>query len=299
MTQKSQSLKAALWMIGAVFSFSAMAVAGRQVSHLHDTFEIMTLRSMVGLALVLAVTAARGRLHKISGQALGGHILRNVVHFTGQNLWFLALTMIPLAQLFAIEFTSPLWVILLAPLVLGERFTQMRLLAAAVGFLGILIVTRPFGAPLGLGVVAAAGAALCFAMTSIVTKRLTRKVSMESILFWLTLLQLLFGLIGTFWDGVVHWPSSVTLPWLVLIGCAGLMAHLSLTSALQLAPASYVMPIDFVRLPVIAIVGSLLYAEPLDPYVLLGGAVVVFGAWLNLRSEMRLARNTVPSLATK
>ena len=273
-------------MIGAVVSFSAMAVAGRQVGQMHDTFEIMAARSAIGLILVVAVARARGLLGQISRQRLGGHVLRNIVHFTGQNLWFWALTLIPLAQLFAIEFTSPLWVILLAPFVLGERFTTLRLVAAAFGFAGILIVTRPFGGPVGIGVLAAAGSAVFFALTSILTKRLTRNESMVSILFWLTLMQLIFGAIGASLDGIIHWPTATTLPWLVLIGCSGVLAHLSLTSALRLAPASFVMPIDFVRLPVIAAIAAVFYAEPLDPYILLGGGAIFVGIWLNIRSEL-------------
>ena len=292
MTRASDPLKAALWMTGAIVSFSAMAVAGREVSAAHDTFEIMAVRSAIGFGLVMAVTAVRGQLAQISAGRLGGHGLRNLVHFTGQNLWFWALTMIPLAQLFALEFTSPLWVILLAPLVLAERFTGTRLLAAILGFAGILIVTRPFGQPIGPGVMAAAGSAVFFALTSILTKRLTRSETMVSILFWLTLLQFLFGVIGAGWDGEVRWPTAQTLPWLAVIGGTGVLAHLSLTSALRLAPASFVMPIDFARLPLIAVIAAVFYAEPLDPFVLLGGAIIFFGVWLNIRAELRHANRS-------
>lgn len=104
-------------------SFTAMAVAGRAIAGQHDTFEIMLWRSVVGFLLVLAVAGAAGRLGEIQTARLGQHGLRNIVHFSGQNLWFWSLTQIPLAQLFALEFTSPIWVLLLSPLVLGERLT--------------------------------------------------------------------------------------------------------------------------------------------------------------------------------
>ncbi len=299
MTPRPPSVKAALWMGLALISFSAMAVAGREVSSRHDTFEIMAVRSLVGFILVVMVAGGVGALGQVSRQRLGGHGLRNILHFTGQNLWFFALTLIPLAQLFAIEFTAPLWVILLAPLVLGERFTPMRLVAAALGFAGVLIVTRPFGTVPGIGVLAAGAAAICFAMTSILTKRLTREVTLVSILFWLTLMQFIFGTIGAFWDGAVQWPDRTTLPWLIVIGGAGVLAHLSLTSALRLAQASYVMPIDFARLPLIAVIGALFYAEPLDPFVLIGGGVIFFGVWLNIRSEVRRAQGPTKNKAGK
>ncbi|MDO8882395.1 DMT family transporter, partial [Pseudotabrizicola sp.] len=128
---------AALWMLGSVVSFSGMAIAGRQLQGVHDTFEIMAARSFVSFFLVIGAALAMGRLRDIRATRLTGHAVRNVVHFTGQNLWFWALTLIPLAQLIAIEFTSPLWVILLSPLLLGERITGPRALAAGLGFVGI------------------------------------------------------------------------------------------------------------------------------------------------------------------
>lgn len=290
MTQPNHPLRAALWMTGSIVSFTAMAIAGRQVSHVHDSFEIMTTRSAIGFALVVGVGLATGRLREVNTNRLTGHFFRNIVHFTGQNLWFWALAMIPLAQLFALEFTSPIWVILLSPLVLGERLTRARIMAAGLGFAGILIVARPDLTRLDPGVLAAAASAVCFAATSLLTKKLTRGESVISILFWLTLMQFGFGLIGAGIDGQITLPTAQTLPWLALIGASGVLAHLSLTTALSLAPASYVVPIDFVRLPLIAVVAALIYAEPLDPFVLLGGAVIFAGILTNIRAELRLSR---------
>lgn len=292
MQPQAQPLKAALWMTGAVASFTAMAVAGRQVSAVHDSFEIMTARSFVGFILIIGITALRGQLGQINANKLPGHFIRNIVHFTGQNLWFWALTVIPLAQVFALEFTSPIWVILLSPLFLGEKLTGAKIGAALLGFAGILIVARPDFAHLNPGTLAAAGSAVCFAATAILTKRLTRGDSIITILFWLTLMQFFFGLICAGFDGVIHLPTAQTLPWLILIGGAGVLAHLSLTTALSLAPASFVTPLDFVRLPVIAVVGALVYSEPLDPWVLAGGAVIFVGIWLNLRAALRPKSNS-------
>ena len=271
-------------MLGSVAAFTAMAVAAREVSVRHDSFEILMVRSAIGFGLVLIFGAVTGRLGSVSTQALGGHFLRNIVHFAGQNLWFWALTMIPLAQVFAIEFTAPIWVVLLAPLFLGEALTRARLVAVLLGFVGILIVARPFG-PVEPGVLAAAGAAVCFAAVAILTKRLTRGQSVGTILFWLTLMQFAFGLITAGWDGAITLPDGKTLPWLALIGLCGVIAHLSLTTALTLAPASAVVPVDFLRLPLVALVAAWAYAEPLDPLVFLGAVVIFAGIWINLRSS--------------
>jgi drug/metabolite transporter (DMT)-like permease len=278
-------LAAALWMTGAIASFTAMAVAARQIKGVHDTFEIMAARSLIGFFLVISVAGALSRLHEVSTSRLNGHLRRNVVHFTGQNLWFWALTMIPLSQVFALEFTAPIWVIILSPLLLGEKLTRDRVIAAAFGFAGILLVARPDFSAIDLGVLAAAGSAVCFALTNILTKRLTRAESIISILFWLTLMQFVFGSVLACWDGQVTWPTRATLPWLILIGVAGVFAHLCLTSALRLAPASFVMPFDFVRLPLIALIGALFYDEPVEALIFAGAALIFFGNWINIRSQ--------------
>jgi drug/metabolite transporter (DMT)-like permease len=283
-------LKAAMWMIGAIFSFTAMAVAAREISQTHDSFEIMAARSIIGLVLVLVIGKALGQLGHISSQRLSGHFWRNIVHFTAQNLWFWSLTMIPLAQVFALEFTSPLWVILLSPLFLGERLTLSKLAAAGLGFAGILIVARPDITNLSPGVLAAAGSALGFAATSILTKRLTRDEAIITILFWLTAFQAVFGILAAAYDGHINWPTAETLPWLGLIGVCGVLAHLSLTSALTLAPASFVMPIDFIRLPLIAVIGAMAYGEAIDPFVLGGGVVIFLGIWISIRAELQERR---------
>ena len=280
-------LKAAVWMLGAIASFSTMAVAGREVSFALDTFEIMLFRSAVGVIIVAFAAIAFGTWRQISREQFSLHFFRNIMHFIGQNLWFYAVTVIPLAQVFALEFTSPIWVILLSPLILGERITLVRAVAALMGFLGVLVVTRPDMAGVNVGVTMAASSAIFFAFTIIFTKRLTRTQSITCILFYLTVLQLGFGLVTAGYDGDIALPNTETLPWLVLIGVAGLLAHFCITNALAIAPATVVVPIDFVRLPVIAIIGMLVYGEALDLWVLLGAGIIFAGNYLNIWSETR------------
>lgn len=281
---------AALWMTGAIASFSAMAVAGREVSFAFDTFEIMLYRSLLGFVIVVLVLGVTGNLGQITRRDLGQQALRNLAHFCGQNLWFFAVTAIPLAQVFALEFTSPLWVVVLSPLLLGERLTPTRALSALVGFAGILIVARPSPDTLNIGVFAAAGAAVFFAFTNMLTKRLTRRHSVANIMFWLTLLQLLFGLVAAGFDGDIALPDAATAPWLLVIAIGGLLAHFCITNALSIAPATVVIPIDFARLPTIAVIGMILYNEPLDIWVFAGAAVIFAGNYLNILAETRKFR---------
>ncbi|NDV00642.1 DMT family transporter [Pseudoroseicyclus tamaricis] len=274
--------KAALWMIGAVVAFSTMAVAARTLSGQFDTFEIMFYRSLVGIVLVVGTAAATGHLRDVRATRLPLHLVRNLAHFTGQNLWFFAIPLIPLAQVFALEFTSPIWVILLSPLLLGERITKIGLFAALLGFVGILVVTRPTPEAISPGLISAALAAIGFALTAIFTRRLTRAERITSILFWLVTMQAAFGLICAGIDGEIARPSAASVPWLILIGCGGVVAHFCLTTALSLAPAPIVMPIDFARLPLIAVVGAIFYAEPLDIFVFLGAALIFAGNYINI-----------------
>ncbi|WP_293576397.1 DMT family transporter [Phaeobacter sp.] len=280
--QTAQIGKAALWMVGAIVSFSAMAIAGREAGSALDTFEIMTYRSAVGLVIVLAGLTLARRWGDVRRDRLRRHLWRNAAHFTGQNLWFFAVTLIPLAQVFALEFTSPLWALLLSPLLLGERLTRPRVLAAALGFVGILIVARPSPESINIGIVTAAASAIFFALTIIITKQLTRHEPIASILFWLTLMQLVMGLITAGWDGRMALPTADVLPWVLIIGCAGLAAHFCMTQALAIAPATVVMPIDFARLPTIALLAMVLYGEALDLWILIGAVVIFSANYINI-----------------
>jgi len=284
----TDTFRAALWMSGAIVSFTSMAVAGRAVSLDLDTFEIMMYRSFVGIILVVAVAGLAGTLPQVNRRNMGLHFIRNLSHFAGQNLWFYALTVIPLAQVFALEFTSPIWAILLSPLILGEKLRPIGLLAALIGFFGILMVARPNPQALDVGQISAACAAVGFALSALFTRKLTRTESITCILFYLTVMQAGFGVIFAGFDGDIALPTAQSTPWIVLIACAGLVAHYCLTTALRLAPASVVMPIDFIRLPLIAVVGMTLYGEQIDIWVLVGAAVIFAGNYLNILSQLRL-----------
>ncbi|MEM9637014.1 MAG: DMT family transporter [Pseudomonadota bacterium] len=283
----SPTLKAALWMSGAIASFSTMAVAGREASAQLDTFEIMMYRSLIGVIVVVALAGATGSWREINRDSLGAHLVRNLAHFTGQNLWFYAVTVIPLAQVFALEFTSPLWVIVLSPLILGERLTFVRGIAAIMGFIGILIVARPDMAGINAGVITAASSAIFFALTIMFTKRLTRTQTITCILFYLTTMQLVMGLAAAGYDGDIALPDAASLPYVVMIGFAGLLAHYCMTNALAIAPATVVVPIDFIRLPAIAVIGMLLYNEAVDMWVFLGALIIFAGNYLNIWVETR------------
>lgn len=285
---RSDPLFAAGWMLGALLSFTSMAVAGREISFELDTFQLMFYRSIIGLGVILAVASlSPGGLKQVRTRRLPLHITRNLFHFVGQFCWFYAIALIPLAQVFAIEFTTPLWVALLAPLVLHERLTAVRWLAVLIGFVGILIVVRPGTAPVSSGTLSVVIAALAFACVIMVTKRLTPTESSLTILFYMALVQLPLGLVPSL--GHLQMPTAVTWGWLFVVTLCGLSAHFCMAQALRLADATLIMPIDFLRLPLIALAGTLLYSEALDPWVFLGGALILGANYANLHAARRAA----------
>lgn len=282
-------LRALAFMSGAVASFSAMAVAGREMRLDLDTFEIMTYRSAIGFLLVAGFGLLTGRLAEIRTRRLRLHGLRNIVHFTAQNLWFFAVMTAPLAHVFALEFTTPIWVAVLAPLVLGEAMTRARVFAALLGFAGVLLVARPGMIPIGPGQIAAAVSAIGFAAMVLSTKRLTATETAFTILFHMTAMQLVFGLVCAGYDGDFALPETQNLGWVLVVGLGGLAAHFCYTSAMQCAPATVVAPMDFARLPVIAAIAALIYGEAIELAVFAGAALIFGGNLVNILSGRRRA----------
>lgn len=280
------------WMSCALASFSAVAITGRAASQGATTLEVMFYRCFISLTIVLAVVLLGPGLGGMRTSRLTLHALRALIHFIGQYAWLAALLMIPLAQLFALEFTAPIWVALFAPLFLGERLTRTRVLAALLGFAGLLVVARPGAMALEAGVVLALVSAVSFALSMTCTKALSQGEGPMRILFYMIVFQTPMSLmLAPF--GMIRIPDWTTFGWITLLALAALLAQYALVRAFALADAVVVAPMDFFRLPLIAIVGAILYAEPFEPLVLLGGAIVIAGNALNLWGERRGIRGSV------
>ena len=276
-----------LWMTGTLLSFTVVAVSVRALAGTLSAFEMMSFRSAFGLAVMLALVAGRPALRRdLSRRRLRLHALRNTLHFASQTGWTVAVTLLPLATVFALEFTMPAWVALFAVLTLGERMSMARVGALAVCFVGVLVIVRP-----GLGgfqpaALIALGTAFAFALVAICTKKLVTTESTFAILFWMNLMQLPMNFAGSDPLFVTRLEWWMALP-LLGIGIAGLTTHFCLTNAFRHGDASVVIPLDFLRVPFIAMIGALFYAEPLDGLVFAGGGLILAGIVWNLRSETR------------
>lgn len=278
----SSPLRGALWMGGAVLSFAAMAIAARELLARMGIFEILFWRTVVMMAIVLAMLPRAGLL-TLATRRFGLHAWRALFHLGGQYAWVYALGALPLATVFAIEFTMPVWTALLAALLLGERLGGPRVVMLALGILGVLVILRP-----GLSVVHPASlvmlaGALGYAATMICTKRLSRTDSPLAVLFWMSLVQIPI----TFAAALPAWvfPVAADLPWIAAIGSGSFAAHYCMTRAMKIADASVVVPIDFIRLPLIAVVGAVFYGERFDPAILAGAALIFAGTYYSLSRE--------------
>ncbi len=275
-----------LWMVGTLLSFSAMAVSIRELAKSGlSIFEILAIRSGVSLVVLLVLLVVRRGLRRYAlPRRISLNLLRNTVHYASQYSWALSLTMLPLAMVFALEFTMPAWTALLAVWLLHERMTPSRAGVVILGLIGVLVILRPgiasFNPAASLVLLAAFG----YAITMITTKKLTMTETTFGIVFWMAVIQLPLSLIGSDPAVFLHLGWLNVLPTLG-VGIAGLTSHYCLSNAFRAGDATLVVPLDFMRIPLIAVVGWAFYGEKLDIFVLLGALIIVAGVFWNLRSE--------------
>ena len=272
-------------MTGALVSFSAMAVSVRMLGTTLGVMEILALRAGLGLLVMATLAGLRPELRAtINCRHIRLHLFRNTVHVGSSYLWAMSLLLIPLAMTFALEFTTPAWTLLLASPILGERLTASRIGAVVLGLLGVLVILRPGLATFQPGALLALMAAFGLAVTLIATKKLTRTDSTFAILFWMMLIQLPIALLASE-PLFVTKLTQAQAPAVIGIGVSGLVSHYCLTNAFRAGDAGVVVPLDFMRIPLIAVVGWWLYGESLDVFVFLGAGLIVTGILWNLRSE--------------
>lgn len=276
--------RAALWISGSLLSFSAMAVAGRELGASLTVAVILMVRGFVGLALTGGIIAWSGfGSLRVPRAAFGALLIRNIAHFGATYCWFLGVTLLPLAEVFAIEFTMPIWTAILAVIFLGERLNGLRTAAIAIGLAATLVILRPGSGMFNPASLIVLLAAIGFAVSLVSTRHVISSMPTMVFLFYMAVLQLPLGIVCAAADWTPVTAASV--PWLAVTSVAGFTAHFCLARALRLAEASLVAPMDFLRLPLIAAMGAALYGEVLDGWVAAGACLACFGNWLNLQGS--------------
>lgn len=270
------------WMLGTSAFAILIGVSGRELSSEMSLFQLMFFRNLVCLIATICAMFFIG-WDTARTRFVGRHIVRNIIHFLATYLWFFGIVSIPMAEVFALEFTAPLWTAILAAIFLREKFGIRRVMGILLGFVGVLVILRPGLAMIHPAAFAVIGSAMMLASMYVLTKSVIAYDSPWTILFWMNLVQLPISL--TFAIPNWTWPSVSLMPWVFLVGVAGFGVHYSISKALVYADASLVVPFDFFRLPLIAVVAWLLYNEGLDPFVFIGAMIIVCGNVLNIQSK--------------
>ena len=284
-------------MLVALSCFSLLAVASRELTVGMGTVEILFWRSLLGFIIIVVLLARADVLNRqgLQPQLVGWHLLRNVPHFAGQCAWLMAIAALPLAEVFALEFTTPLWAALLAALFLGEALNRGRWVSLLLGFAGVLLILRPGTALINPASLVMLAGALGFGISVIVTRKLTLLLNSHAhafllVLFYMTLMQGLMALSLLLLTAEQRLPPAGSGLWLAVAAVTALAAHYSLTRALSNADAAVVMPMDYLRLPLIMVVAWWLYGERVTIWLLLGAALIIAGNALGLYLQVRRYR---------
>lgn len=272
-------------MVGTLCSFCVMALGARELSGHLDTIQILFFRSVTGLVFVSILIFIVGDLSLFLTRRIGIHSLRNTFHFAGQFGWFLGITLLPLADVFALEFTVPFWTALIAFIVLKEKATARKIVSIILGLLGVVVIVQPSLAIFDYASLVVLGAAMCYAVAHTSTKSLSSSEHPLTILFFMCIIQLPIALFFSWseWEN----PEGIQWFWVVLIGLTALSAHFCMTKAMQYADVTVVLVMDFFRLPVIAIIGLLLYSEDFKLSLILGAGLMLIGNMLNIKSQKK------------
>jgi drug/metabolite transporter (DMT)-like permease len=273
---------AALWMAGWLVLMLVLTIAGREATRELNVFQIMEVRSSIGLLMLYPLIRASGGFAAMRTSRPLQHIARNLIHYFAQLGWFFALTLIPLAQVVSIEFTTPIWTAILAASFLGERMTFAKITAIVLGVVGVFVIVRPVAGDINPGQLIALAAAVGFGISIAMLKSLTRTEKALTIVFWMLVIQSAAGILPSLF--VWRSPSAYAWGCMVIIAFCGTYSHYCMARAMRYADATVVLPMDFLRVPLTAIAGWLIYSERLDMFTVLGAAMILAGNLLNLRT---------------
>jgi drug/metabolite transporter (DMT)-like permease len=277
-------------MAGWLALMLIVVVAGREALRELNVFQLMELRTILGFLMLYPLVRMQGGLAAMRTSRPLQHVGRNLIHYGAQLGWFFALTLIPIGQVVSIEFTMPIWTAILAASFLGERMTVWKIAAIVLGLIGVVVIVRPATGDVDPGQLIALAAAVGFGVSVAMMKSLTRTEKTLAIIFWMLVIQSAAGFFPCLY--VWRWPSAHVWGWIVLIGFCGTFSHYCMARAMLYADATVVLPMDFLRVPLTATAGWLIYAEPLDMFTVFGASLILTGNLLNLR-----AVNPVPARA--
>lgn len=278
---------AVAWMLTGGVAFAAMIMFVRALTDTISAFELAFWRALIGCLIMLPVMLRVGT-RMLKTRRPGAHALRSLVQYLGIALWFYSIADINLSEGMALQFTVPLFTIAMVAVVFKERVGAFRWLVTLVGFGGVLVVLRP-------GLHAVSDVALIvlvsswfYAMANVVAKSLQRTESSETIVFYMNLMHVPMALV----PALLVWTGPALADWPAVLGMAvtASIAHYCLAQAMRRAPISVIMPVDFMKLPLVAGFAWAFFGEATDPWTWVGASVIFGATWVLMRRETRRAR---------
>lgn len=278
---------AALLMLVSTVLFALMAVAIRLASKSLHTFEVAFFRNFFGLVATLPLLYRNGPA-LWQTRHFPRYLLRCAVGMVGMLCGFWAIGHLPLAQAISLSYSSPIFVVIAAALFLGERVHARRWTAVAVGFAGVLVITRPGSTDFSFGMLVAVCSAVMTGLVSVQIKQLSALEPPDRIVFYTTLIWIPMSLVPACF--VWQWPQGIVWVWVVAAGLLGTGGHMLWTRALKLGDVSALTPISFMQLPIVATVAWLLFDESIDRYTLIGTAIILASSAYIAHREAKLSR---------
>ena len=285
----SPAVRGAVWMALATIAWTVMIALVRMLAGEIPTFETMFFRNVVAV-IGLAPVLLRGGARQWRSAQPGLHCVRAVMSFTGMVGFFYAIGHLALGDLVALSFTQPLFVVVLAALVLGERVGLARWRATAIGFAGVLVIVRPGFQEIGIATIAVIASALLYAGSNICIKVLMRTDTPAQAAISVNLLMLPLSLVTALPGWIT--PNLAQTALLVGVGVSGTLGIYLISRAYHAADASAVVPYDFLRLPLTAAAAFVLFGETTNVWTWIGALVIFASSYLLARTEAQGGKKT-------
>jgi len=288
-------LRAALLMLGSTLAFGLMAIAIRYATRYVPTQEVAFFRNAFGLLALLPMLIRPGSA-PLKTQQLPRYFLRSAIGLASMLCAFWAIGHLPISQAISLSYSTPLFVTIAAVLWLGETVRMRRWAAVMIGFIGVLIIVRPGSTSFTPGTLVAVGAAVLSSLVAIQIKQLTRVDSADTVVFYTYVFWVPLSLVPALFVWV--WPTGLAWVWLVATGVLGTLGQLLWTRALRLGEVSALTPISFMQLPLVSLLGWLLFNETLDRWTVIGAGIILGANAYIAHREAVLARRAKSQAAT-
>ena len=292
---QTQTGKAALLMVLATVSFSIMTIAVRYASMSMPTFEVAFWRNLAGFAVCVPFVLKKHNGIPRTNQP-GKYLLRCSIGIASMYAIFWSISHLPLSQAIAITYSSALFATVAAALFLGEVVRFRRWSAVVAGFVGVLILVRPFSHAFDPGILVAVLAAIFSAAVAVQLKHLTRVDDAYTVVFY----TYLFWVFLSFGPALIgwKWPTGNAWWWIVALGLFGTGGQMLWTKAMELGEVSALSPISFVQLPLVTLYGWLWFRENVDMFTIIGAAIILGANFYIAHRETRLAKEKRSSKPT-